>query len=68
MSLLTFRIDPKTRDVIDWFSAVKKTRQPGTEETARALDRIALSAHISQTEPDALLIETLDFRLPEEVK
>lgn len=68
MSLLTFRIDPETRDVIDWFSAVKKARQPGTEETARALDRITLSAHISRTEPDALLIETLGFRLPEEVK
>lgn len=63
MSLLTFKIDNETRDVIDWMSGVKKAKPPSIEMTIKALNNIVLISQVSKCKLNRQLIETLGFKM-----
>jgi hypothetical protein len=63
MSLLTFKIDNETRDVIDWMSGVKNAKTPSAESTLKALNNIVNINHADKCNFNLSLIETLGFHL-----
>lgn len=63
MSLLTFQIDPDTRDVIDWMSDVKKARTPSPEMTQKALDTMRKISYTTNCKQNKILIEALGFQV-----
>jgi hypothetical protein len=63
MSLLTFKIDNETRDVIDWMSNVKNAKTPSPESMLKALDTIVNINHADKCNFNLSLIETLGFSL-----
>ncbi len=62
MSLITFKIDNETRDVIDWMSAVKVARTPSPEMAKKALSKIEHINHVSNCNFNLKLISTLGFK------
>lgn len=62
MSLVTFKIDNETRDVIDWMSGVKNAKTPSKETTIKALNNIVRISHVSNCKLNQQLIETLGFK------
>ncbi len=63
MSLLTFKIDNPTRDVIDWMSMVKKARVPLPDELTTTLKKIANTAHYRNCKLNEELIRVLGFSI-----
>jgi hypothetical protein len=63
MSLLTFKIDNETRDVIDWMSNVKNAKTPSPESILKALDTIVNINQVDKCNFNLSLIETLGFSL-----
>ena len=63
MSLLTFKIDNETRDVIDWMSNVKNAKTPSAESTLKALNTIVNINQVDKCNFNLSLIETLGFSL-----
>jgi hypothetical protein len=63
MSLLTFKIDNRTRDVIDWMSMVKKARVPSPDELTTTLKNIANTAHYRNCKLNEELIRVLGFSI-----
>jgi len=63
MSLLTFKIDNETRDVIDWMSGVKNAKTPSAESTLKALNNIVNINRADKCNFNLSLIETLGFHL-----
>lgn len=61
MSLITFKIDDETRDVIDWMSDVKNTRTPAPEEVKKALATLAVIVNVNQCKFNPALIQTVGF-------
>jgi hypothetical protein len=65
MSLLTFDIDPTTRDVIDWMSNVKRARQPSAQELQQALERVVQVSQLERCSYNEALVRVLGFSLPD---
>jgi endoglucanase len=65
MSLLTFDIDPTTRDVIDWMSNVKRARQPDPQELQQALDRVVQVSQLERCSYNEALVRVLGFSVVE---
>lgn len=63
MSLLTFKIDNETRDVIDWMSNVKNAKTPSPENMIKALNNIVSINRVDKCNFNLSLIETLGFSL-----
>jgi hypothetical protein len=63
MSLITFKIDNETRDVIDWMSGVKKAKTPSIEMTIKELNNIVRISQVSNCKLNRQLIETLGFKM-----
>lgn len=63
MSLLTFKIDNETRDVIDWMSNVKNAKTPSPESMIKALNNIVSINRVDKCNFNLSLIETLGFSL-----
>lgn len=61
MSLVTFKIDNETRDVIDWMSDVKNSKTPSPEALKKALHNISTICNVKNCNFNPLLIETLGF-------
>jgi len=62
MSLITFKIDNETRDVIDWMSGVKNAKTPSTEKVKKALNTIVRISHVNNCDFNLRLIETIGFK------
>lgn len=63
MSLVTFKIDNETRDVIDWMSGVKNAKTPSIDITKKALNNIVRINYVSKCKLNQQLIETLGFKM-----
>ncbi len=61
MSLVTFKIDEETRDVIDWMSGVKNAATPSKETLLKTLNKIIQINRLNKCNYNLLLIETLGF-------
>jgi hypothetical protein len=59
MSLMTFKIDDETRDVIERMSDVKNTRTPAPEEGKKALATLAVIVNVNHCKFNPALIQTV---------
>lgn len=65
MSLLTFDIDPATRDVVDWMSNVKRAERPGAAVLQQALDRVVQVSRLQHCSYNEALVRVLGFSVVE---
>ena len=62
MSLVAFKIDSETRDIIDWMSGVKNAKTPSAEAVKKALNNIVSLSNIETCKLNLDLIDTLGLR------
>jgi hypothetical protein len=65
MSLLTFDIDPATRDVIDWMSNVRRAERPGAAVLQQALEQVVQVSRLQRCSHNEALVRVLGFSVVE---
>ncbi len=65
MSLLTFEIDPATRDVIDWMSNVRRAERPGAAVLQQALEHVVQVSRLQRCSHNEALVRVLGFSVVE---
>lgn len=62
MSLLTFKLDDETRDVIDWISDVRNSIKPEPDKAKEALQKIVQANKLGKCKFDNTLIKAIGLK------